>query len=854
MDQKKNSGDKKGISDEDSNDDSLIDIIDDLSNEKNTRSNYFYNKKIKQTEQDQIFKKQYNSIGKASSDLFKNCIIYINGYTKPSRLQLHELIVLHGGKFLHHMSAKGNVTHIIATSLPLKKKLEFKNYKVLKPEWITESIKQKKILPWQDFSIVSDLDQQQQKIFIPQQQQNQLPNCKDPNYLKDYFSHSRLHHLSEWKSSLRQDFLNFYKIKSKPEMITSQSNFKILHIDFDCFFATVAFIHRDLSKFSNLNFDKDPIVVCHGSKNSDIASCNYVARKFGIKNGMWVSQTENFLPKDIKLTVLPYNFNQIENASKQFYSILHNLNIFYYVLPVSIDEAICVLMENELDNDIMDEKQLCEMIRQKIKTQTNGCTISIGMANSLVLARLALRKAKPNGYFICSNQEEDDDDDYTDNDFWSFFKIDDLPGVGRSTVQKIKETFKKIENLNDLRKLTTLDTLKNCLGNKLGTKIYLGIHGKDDEESLKIIYNPFEIFERKSISIEVNWGIRFDKIEEIDNFFNVCTKYLIEKLSCFDKLVSQITLKLMKRSEGAPIDPQKFMGMGKCDPFTTSSRLGIPTNDFGIIATELKHLYRTLPVPPKELRGVSIQFTRLTNTEENDKSSQKGLNVFFNQVVSPIDKTKESDKNVMVPNEYNTIRKKYKRLKLSPVKEKQTEIKINSKDSYKEQFLQELPTQIRNVVKNDILISERVNETKVGKMREEIERRNDAVKDINSHFFNKDSIFIPTKFQGETNYKIICSMVTNWVQESIKTDGPHETDLKIFETYLNKLCDSNRTHLALRLAQLISQKLNLMASKYETEEGFVEWDNILLRVIIPLMNRNKHTFQSERKLDLEFNL
>lgn len=127
-----------------------------------TREAYFHEKAHGQTLQDQILKDQYkDQISSQSSKIFKNCVIYINGYTKPGRLQLHEMIVLHGGKFLHYLSSKKTVTHIVASNLPLKKRIEFANYKVVSPDWIVDSVKEARLLPWQNYSLTSKLDEQQ---------------------------------------------------------------------------------------------------------------------------------------------------------------------------------------------------------------------------------------------------------------------------------------------------------------------------------------------------------------------------------------------------------------------------------------------------------------------------------------------------------------------------------------------------------------------------------------------------------------------------------------------------------------------------------------------------------------------
>ena len=200
--------------------------------------------------------------------------------------------------FLHYLSAKKTVTHIVASNLPLRKRIEFANYKVVTPEWITDSIKKERLAPWQNYSLTAKFDEQQKKIdncktvnsipspskasidrkpahvdaaLLPVEQPSltEFPNleskkivaCDDPNFLASYFAHSRLHHLSEWKANLKNKFLN--ENINKYTKVTNSDTYTIFHIDFDCFFATVAYLCRSAC-FSACDFKKDPIVVCHG--------------------------------------------------------------------------------------------------------------------------------------------------------------------------------------------------------------------------------------------------------------------------------------------------------------------------------------------------------------------------------------------------------------------------------------------------------------------------------------------------------------------------------------------------------------------------------------------------------------
>ncbi|QID85687.1 deoxycytidyl transferase [Saccharomyces pastorianus] len=854
-----------------------------------SRETYFQDKAQGQSVQDQILKNQYKGlISSQNCNLFKNCVIYINGYTKPGRLQLHEMIVLHGGKFLHHLSAKKRITHIVASNLPLKKRIEFANYKVVSPDWITESIEKGRLLPWQNYSLTAQLDEQQKKLdncktvipFPPEINSNRTPayvssallpikpssstniynidskkivDCNDPDFLNSYFAHSRLHHLSTWKANLRSKFLN--ENINNSIRITNKDTYTVFHIDFDCFFATVAYLCRSAC-FLSCDFEKDPIVVCHGTKNSDIASCNYVARKFGIKNGMWVSQAENLLPNGVKLISLPYNFEQFQSKSEAFYRILKNLNIFDLIIPISIDEAVCVKKTpNDIPNSYISNSEMCKEIRREVFKETNGCTVSIGCSDSLMLAKLTLKMGKPNGYNITFRND-------ISEQFWSNFKLDDLPGVGYSVLSKLESTFNNPSFLSDLRKRYTLDSLKASVGSRLGMKIHLALQGQDDEESLKMLYDPKEVLQRKSLSIDINWGIRFENIAQVDSFIERGCQYLLMKLNEINKTTSQITLKLMKRCKDAPIEPPKYMGMGRCDSFSRGSKLGIPTNEFGIIATEMKSLYRSLACPPKELRGVALQFNKLVDMDSGN--NQPKLRLPFKTIVTnkAFEDLPEDVKND-INNEFdkrNYMKNESGLASNIPSSKKKRSIYLKTSNrndlpsTVEEQFMNELPTQVREEVRNDLRIQKKIHQTKLGNLQEKIKRREENLKNEKNHFMGHDSIFKPIKFQNLTRFKKICQLVTQWVAETLGEGGPHEKDVKLFVKYVVKLCDSNRVHLVLQLSNLISRELNLRASLNQDRTGFQKWEKILLSVIIPLLNRNKHTFQTVRKLDMDFEI
>lgn len=97
--------------------------------------------------------------------IFRGLAIWINGETFPTPYELGQLIVKHSGVRFQYLDGKTQVTHIIASNLTLKKRAEFSRYKVVKPEWITESIEAGVLLPWSDFRLIDETPAQKKLNF-----------------------------------------------------------------------------------------------------------------------------------------------------------------------------------------------------------------------------------------------------------------------------------------------------------------------------------------------------------------------------------------------------------------------------------------------------------------------------------------------------------------------------------------------------------------------------------------------------------------------------------------------------------------------------------------------------------------
>lgn len=440
----------------------------------------------------------------------------------------------------------------------------------------------------------------------------------NPEFLQQYYKESRLHHLSTWKADLKSQLQAATNEKSQSQTSKkkplSGSRRYILHVDFDSFFAAVSLLkHPELK-------DK-PVAIAHGSgPGSEIASCNYPARAQGVKNGMWMKGALQLCP-DLK--VLPYDFPAYEDASRKFYSSI--LAVEGTVQSVSIDEALidisslCVeaggsngrlVSEGSVDREQAKADEIAQQLRDSIKEKT-GCAVSVGIGSSVLLAKVSLRKAKPAGQFHLRP------DDVLE--FIGELTVRDLPGVGHSMAAKLEELdVKFVKDIRDLPK----EKLISSLGPKTGIRMWEYARGIDRTE-------VGDQVTRKSVSAEVNWGIRFVNQEQADDFVQSLCAELNRRL--MENLVKgkQLTLKVMRRSMDAPLEAVKHLGHGKCDTFNKSVALGVATNAPDVIAKEAISMLRSFNFSPGDLRGLGVQMTKLEPFKTGTsglESSQRQLN------------------------------------------------------------------------------------------------------------------------------------------------------------------------------------------------------------------------------------
>ncbi len=195
-------------------------------------------------------------------------------------------------------------------------------------------------------------------------------------------------------------------------------------IDMDAFFASV-----EESINPNLRFK--PVVI--GKRV--VACANYEARKFGISSAMPTFEAIKRCPK---LLILSGNYKIYSEYSKKLKKLLHTFSP--YVYQASIDEFYIRL--DTVAANFEEAEIIAFEISKKIK-KLFKITASIGIAPTLLTAKIASEVNKPNGIKIIKPEEI--------KGFLSKTEVKKFPGIGKATLLKLKDL--KIYYPNDMEKI-----------------------------------------------------------------------------------------------------------------------------------------------------------------------------------------------------------------------------------------------------------------------------------------------------------------------------------------------------------------------------------------------------------------
>ena len=244
---------------------------------------------------------------------------------------------------------------------------------------------------------------------------------------------------------------------------------KIIHIDADCFFAA-------LEMKENPDLADIPLAV-GGDPNGRgvIATCNYMARQYGVRSAMASAYAKRLCPS---LHIVKPNFELYRQASAQMLDIFSRYS--EKMEPLSLDEAYIDVSNSEQCKG--SATLIAADIRQTVAREL-GIAVSAGIAPVKFVAKIASDWNKPDGLFTVSPENIES--------FVGNLSLSRLPGVGKVTADKLARY--GLYNCQDIRNCDTNRLLRE-FGGSFERFIRMA-KGIDESEVA-----PRQ--ERKSISIE----------------------------------------------------------------------------------------------------------------------------------------------------------------------------------------------------------------------------------------------------------------------------------------------------------------------------------------------------------------
>ncbi|WNC73389.1 DNA polymerase IV [Thalassotalea psychrophila] len=274
---------------------------------------------------------------------------------------------------------------------------------------------------------------------------------------------------------------------------------KIIHVDMDCFFAAVEM--RDNPALANI-----PIAIAGKGPRSVTATCNYLARDYGVRSAMPVGRALQLCPH---LELVPGRMSAYKEASTHIREIFSRYTD--KIEPLSLDEAYLDVTDCTECNG--SATLIAEKIRAEIYQELN-LTASAGVAPNKFIAKIASDENKPNGQCVVPPEKI--------IEFVETLDLKKIPGVGPKTLEKLNAY--GLFTCADVR-ASDASAMEKIMG-KFGPVIFKRAFGIDnrDVETSRI---------RKSLAIETTLN---EDIQQVHGCMNVVEELLPKFLTRLEKV------------------------------------------------------------------------------------------------------------------------------------------------------------------------------------------------------------------------------------------------------------------------------------------------------------------------------
>ncbi len=354
----------------------------------------------------------------------------------------------------------------------------------------------------------------------------------------------------------------------------------ILHADLDSFYASVE--QRDDPRLCG-----QPLVVGGGV----VLAASYEAKAYGVRTAMGGTRARTLCPQ---LRVVAPRMSAYSEASKAVFKVFEETAPV--VEGISIDEAF--LDVRGLDHISGTPAEIAARLRRDIRQQV-GLPITVGVARTKFLAKVASAVAKPDGLLVVPPGHE--------LEFLHPLAIERLWGVGAVTAAKLRE--RGITTVAEVAQLGEA-TLVAMLGRAAGRKLYALANNRDPR--------PVQVRRRRrSIGSQRALGQRSRPRSELDAALIGLVDRVTRRLRGAERVCRTVVLRL------------RFADYNRA---TRSRTMGEPTARTHVILKTAEDLL-TQSMPLIERRGLTLIGIALTNLE--DEAGR--------QLTLPFDRARELD-------------------------------------------------------------------------------------------------------------------------------------------------------------------------------------------------------------------
>ncbi|MCM0621629.1 DNA polymerase IV [Nocardioides bruguierae] len=229
----------------------------------------------------------------------------------------------------------------------------------------------------------------------------------------------------------------------------------ILHVDMDAFYASVA--TRDRPDLADV-----PVIVGGGHRGV-VLSANYPARVYGVRSGMPSTRARRLCPDAVVIAPDHDEFSVVSSAVMEVFRRVTPL-----VEALSMDEAF--LDVRGAVRRLGPPAVIAEQVRAVIHDEQR-ITCSVGVAATVSVAKLASKRAKPDGVVVVPPERV--------TTFLHPLDVGELYGVGEKTRASLHRL--GLVTVGDVAH-TPVGTLRRALGDALGTHLHELAWGTDRRE------------------------------------------------------------------------------------------------------------------------------------------------------------------------------------------------------------------------------------------------------------------------------------------------------------------------------------------------------------------------------------